>query len=159
MGKSKYVICGLLILFFIFTSGLVFELTKSKAIDHVDMPYTVALSAERTGILGIFNDNDAFCAYWLGNQSDKSIVIYGGYNAISLVMDYSKDFPRFKNTDEPRETHYVFLTTWNVEHNVLVLGSTPALRVYRPLPDLSHAQLVCWSGKAKVYLKIKHGGE
>ena len=320
--KASIIVCILLLAYFIFTSGLVFEVTASDTMDRVDMPYSIAMSGERTGAIGIYNEDDIACAewlagddakgtaailfmdvwaeipseYWVGGpeekvwtewwnnevipytatnilsfldwarQSDMMVIFtagadrelvteleiekhgepiindgyeldgylmergittifytgyatnlcvltrstgmramdslgynvvlvgdcslpvpaysctyeqaldeirtrYGGvitmaelgevggegilpihadYNGISLVLDYSGEFGRFTHS-KPVGGHYLFLTSWNVEHQKMVAGISPALRGYEPLPELNGAVTVYRKGDAIVY--------
>jgi nicotinamidase-related amidase len=66
MAKAVSIVaCVLLLTYFLFTSGLVFEVTASEMEGNVDMPYSLALSGERTGVLEIYTDGDVDCAKWL----------------------------------------------------------------------------------------------
>ena len=42
---QKWILSGILIVYFVFTSGLVFELTKSESTDKLETPYSSRLSS------------------------------------------------------------------------------------------------------------------
>jgi len=151
MGKViTFCIVGFLIAYYAFTSGAVFELTKSEVTERLDVPYSIALSNEKTRIVGVYgNNDDTDCARWLTEETDPSILIYADYCGTSLIMDLSET--RGCSYEEPRRDHYLFLTSWNTEHKKMVYGWFEGLREYEPLPDLSNAIEVFRRGDAVVY--------
>lgn len=79
MAKRFMVVtCVLLLAYFLFTSGLVFEAVGSETIDKVDMPYSVALSDDRIGVLEVANEDDVACARWLAEDrfSETSAILF-----------------------------------------------------------------------------------
>ncbi|MBA7498652.1 hypothetical protein ES704_01389 [subsurface metagenome] len=152
MGKViTFCIAGFLIAYYAFTSGAVFELTKSEATERLDVPYSIALSNERTRIIGVYDNNDdTDCARWLVEEADPSTPVYVDYCSVSLIMDLSET--RRATYEEPKEKHYLFLTSWSTEHKKMVFGWFEGLREYEPLPDLSNATEVFRRGSAVVYI-------
>lgn len=146
-----FCIAGFLIAYYAFTSGAVFELTRSEVTEQLDVPYSIALSNERTRIVGVYgNDNDTDCARWLVEETDLSIPIHTDYCGISLIMDLS-DIHR-GIYGGPESKHYLFLTSWSTEHKKMVFGWYEGSRKYEPLPDLSNATEVFRRGDAVVYI-------
>ena len=144
--QASITICVLLLAYFVMTSGLVFEVTKSQSTGSINVPYTLALSSERTGILVVYNADDVASAKWLAKNA-KEIPIVADYNGFALLMDfYFRSVP-----PKPVNAYYIFLTTWNTQHEKMVVGSGPGLRGYEPLPDLSNAKEVFRKGDAVVY--------
>jgi len=92
MGKVVTLsIIGFLIAYYAFTSGAIFELTKSEATEQLDIPYSIALSNERTRIVGVYgNDDDTACARWLVEETNPSVPIHTDYCGISLIMDLNE---------------------------------------------------------------------
>jgi len=153
VGKViTFCIVGFLIAYYAFTSGAVFELTKSEATERLDIPYSIALSNERTRIVGVYkNDDDIACARWLVEKTDPSIPVYVDYCGISLIMDLSET--RWRTYEEPEGNHYLFLTSWSTEYKKMVFGWFEGLREYEPLPDLSNAVEVFRRGNAVIYIR------
>ena len=145
-----YVICGILSVYFLFTSGLVYNIV-SGASDTIDTPYSLALSKD-DGIVGIYTDNDIRCAKWLA-ENHGDMQIYADYNGIALLMEYTTlDYLMYGGMSEKLEApSYVFLSEWNIKKNQIVIGYCAALRRYGALPDLSNAVEVHRCGNAVVY--------
>jgi len=151
VGKViTFCIAGFLIAYYAFTSGIIFELTKSETTEQLDVPYSIALSNERTRIVGVYGNNDDIdCARWLVEESDLSLSIYTDYCGTSLLLDLSEgNRPTYH---ESIGSYYLFLTSWSTEHNKMVFGWFEGLREYKPLPDLSNAMEVFRRGDAVVY--------
>lgn len=142
-------ICILLLVYFMFTSGLVFEESYGEMEGKIDLPYTLALSGERTGIVGIFNDDDVACAKWLADKYG-ALPIQADYNGYRLLLGCIHELEGFA-PPAPGSEHYLFLTSWNVKHQLMVIGVCPGLRRYEPLPDLDGAVEAFRRGDAVVY--------
>jgi uncharacterized membrane protein len=156
---TRKIILGVIIAgYFLFTSGLVFELTKSESINKLDIPYS-AISGDRTGIVGTFyTENDIDCAKWLAANTDNTSNIYADINGQLLLSGYIEPYTQivevfsFKIFFE--EPCYIFLTEWNVEHCKMVWHTGQAgLREYREIPCdiLSKKQIVYQQGKAVIF--------
>ena len=152
MGKViTFCIAGFLIAYYAFTSGIIFELTKSETTEQLDVPYSIALSNERTRIVGVYGNNDDIdSARWLIEETDPSSPIYTDYCGLSLILDIEEIRRVFH--EEPEGEYYLFLTSWSTEHNKMVFGWFEGLREYKPLPDLSNATEVFRRGNAVVYI-------
>lgn len=146
--KALALVCTLLLAYFVFTSGLVFNLTDTRTTTRIDVPYTIAMSGEEEGILGVFNDDDVDCAKWLARNAN--LPVHTDYNGGALLMGYSDNHVSVRS--QYSKAHYVFTTTWNTKHGKMVTGSCPALRAYEPLPVLNNAIEVFRRGDAVVYL-------
>ena len=145
--KASIAICILLLAYFMMTSGLVFEVTKCQTTGSINVPYSLALSAERTGILGIYTADDTACAEWL-IENKGEIPLFADYNGCALLIGFHF---WFEPMPRPTETHYLLLTTWNTQHKKMVIGACPGLRTYKPLPNLDSAVEVFRRGDAVVY--------
>jgi hypothetical protein len=89
MSKTAiWVTTGILLAYFIFTSGLVYEATGSEVTDKFIVPYSAALSGERTGLFGVYSEDDIKCAEWLAYESDSNIPIVGDGNTWLLMKGY-----------------------------------------------------------------------
>ena len=134
-------------MYFAFTSGAVYEILKCDATNRMEVPYSIPLSAERTGLAGIFNHDDINCMQWLIMNSDGNII--GDYNTRLLIAAYIPNSKGF----QPVNRGYVFVSSWNTRHQQYVEGSGVGLRIARPLPD-NLGVLVYQSGDAKIYKGI-----
>jgi len=170
---SAWLMVGVMLVYFAFTSGGVFEAIDSEVIDRVDIPYSVGLSAQRTGVVGVYNADDVACARWIAYEADVKVPILGGYNGRHLVASFVTDIPRLRESigQAPPmfsrgipEHCYIFLTTWNVEHGEYIESVSAGLRTGIALPVSISAGLrrgfglpeiwgteVFRSGKAVVY--------
>lgn len=86
---SIYIIVSILIVYYIFTSGLVFELTKCEANGRLDLPYSMSLSGWRTGITNIATKDDIECIQWLEEHRDRSLPIVTDYNTYCMIIGFS----------------------------------------------------------------------
>lgn len=154
---QKWILSAILLVYFVFTSGLVFEVTKSEVIGSMDVPYNFALSAERTGIVGVFTENDRKCAEWLMTNTDGKSPIYADINGFLLLTGYIEPYTQLEEPIagkvEMQDSGYIFLTEWNIRHNEMVLHSgQPGMRICTPLPELiKEKRIIYQSGLAVVY--------
>ena len=89
MSKTAiWLTAGILLAYFIFTSGLVYEATGSDVTDKFIVPYSASLSGERAGLFGVYTKGDIKCAEWLAYESDPTIPIVGDGNAWLLMKGY-----------------------------------------------------------------------
>lgn len=162
MEKVSITLCSVVLLaYYIFTSGVVYELTNSDTTINFGVPYSLGLSAERTGLAGIFNDDDIKCAKWMVENWDGETIIVADYNGSRLLVQYSSKFgDKFYNLqfEELPEKCYIFMSAWNVEHDKYVMGSIVGLRELRDLPKCDcdcdcKCPVVFQSGKSTIYKK------
>ena len=163
------ILSSILLVYFVFTSGLMFELTKSEVTFKVEIPYSLALSGERTGIVGVFTDGDMRCAEWIKNNSDDELPVLTDVNAGKLLEGmiiprfrlyayYGDDFLRWSlsNNIPLSGSYYVFFTAWNIDNGKLLeLPSSyvPGAREVVAISDkMVNANVVYESGHSKVYL-------
>jgi len=158
-------VAGLMIVYYIFTSGLVFEIMKSNSIDNLSTPYSAGLSAERTGVYSIYTTDDVKVVEWLAANNDGKTRIVGDYNGRNLIASYIGFSPqvkvkseRFKPTFDtlPLEA-YVFATSWNTRNGQYINNLKSAwggagLRQSFPMPEWDYP-IVFRSGDAVVYGK------
>lgn len=150
------ILSTILIVYFAFTSGFIFESTKSMSIGRLDTPYSAA-NGERTGIIGtFFTQNDIDCAKWLAVQPDKKSNIYGDINGQLLLSGYVEPYTQlievFSFHVFYEEPCFIFLTEWNIRHDTMVWHTgQPGLREYGPLPDFSSKKLVYQKGLAQIW--------
>lgn len=126
--KVTIIVSSILLVYYIFTSGLWFFLTDCQEISKLTTPFSWALSAERTGLTGIATKDDINCVKWLLYKSDPKIKITGDSNAIFMITGYteliSDTWAAIGREDRlktlyalPKEKEsYIFLTSWNTRH-------------------------------------------
>ena len=155
MGKK--IVLVFLLVYYLFTSGFVFESSGTRALERMDIPYSVAFSNYRARIVGVYNDDDLDCAWWLydymlkteyAGNDDWILVDYCG---ASLILGTSGMGRLLYVAPEDKDRYYILLTTWNVENQMYVQGWFEGTRSYEPLPDLSNARLIYKKGKAEIY--------
>lgn len=86
--KSILITLSILITYYTFTSGLVFEAIKADASSKLDLPYSIGLSAERTGIANIVARNDLECIKWLRDNRDVTLPVVTDYNTYCSVLAF-----------------------------------------------------------------------
>ena len=62
--NMKILSLGLIIPYFVFTSGAMFELTQQTNINQINMPYSISLSNHRVDMVGVFTENDLKVRDW-----------------------------------------------------------------------------------------------
>lgn len=163
----KYLL-GFLILYFLFTSGFVFEITQSTVTDAVDVPYSYNFSGYRTGVVGIFSRDDIKAAEWISGKTDQ-LMIATDYNGRLLIAGYlsvvptlSKsvfDYPVLSDLEYYGPHFYYFRTEWMTLNNKYVEAnnnskrSRVGLRDVRSLPDFNgyDSLLVFRTGDTSIY--------
>ena len=66
----KLLTVGLIIPYFLFTSGFIFEATQQTDISKVNMPYSISLSDHRVDMAAVFTDNDLDVLNWANDNID-----------------------------------------------------------------------------------------
>jgi uncharacterized membrane protein len=156
---SRYFLITILVVYFIFTSGFVFEITQSKSTAQIDVPYNTALSAERTGIVGIFTDCDVKCAKWITEKTPKNSLVAGDVNSSLLLMSFiTQDRIRKTISDKVYDyetlpkTCYIMVLDWNVRHNQFVRVAGTGTRQILDMPELNYPE-VYRCGNSRVLYK------
>ena len=67
--KPQVLVLCLLIPYFLFTSGVIFEVSKQEGISNIDMPYSIALSHSRIDMTEIPTANDIIVRDWAVSQN------------------------------------------------------------------------------------------
>lgn len=149
---------GVLLFYFVFTSGIVYEATGSNVMDKLVVPFSLALSGERTGLVGIYTDDDIRCVEWLAKNRDRSIPIVGDYNISHLMRSFVSDanemIPSILEKEQYKQC-YIVVRAWNFQHQEYIFscGRGEGLRVSRPLSsiDMTSWQEIFRSGDSVVY--------
>lgn len=163
--RKEWLLVTVIIIYYAFTSGAVFEITQSNSIDKVDTPYSVGLSAERTGVVGNYSPDDVKAVEWLEINAKPGYMVVGDYNGWHLVSAYlgmdrlREDMAMYNPTFDslPDKPTYIFTTTWNNTHGQYIdslkdIWGGAGLRGSYPMPEFGYP-VVFESGKAIIYEK------
>lgn len=89
MSKFKIIIIvSILLIYYVFTSGIVFEVIKADAGSKLDLPYSIGLSGERTGLANIVTKDDLECIMRLKDNRDKTLPIVTDYNTYCSLLAF-----------------------------------------------------------------------
>ena len=164
---KNWLACGILVVYFVFTSGLVFKFAGYKELSIQSTPPGIALSNERIGLFGVHYEGDLECAEWLAYES-KNIPIISGLHGGRLLCSYIPSFPRlFKELQDYRlitvgnlwnppeaDNYYIFLTERNVTEGVAMTYGKDFIAGTRDSGDIPdwiwQIPEVFKSGKSKV---------
>lgn len=129
-----------LVPYFIFTSGVVFELTGQQDLNKVDSPYSIALSSHRLDIMGVFNLRDSAAVTWIAGEGDKDTPVYADDHALKLfsLYDYPCKLMHFTFPEMPAAPSYIFFTSWNNGKDELAFASMgkPGMRDHVRINDI-----------------------
>lgn len=144
IGNSFLYYVALLIIlpYYIFTSGLVYEACSQNDTNVIDTPYSIALSSNRLDLSGIFNRQDGAGASWLSHNTGDNTTVYTDVHARKIIL--FQDYPchlavtEFKHKDMQIEDGYVYFTTWNVQKDELAFTNTgrPGMREHLGATDV-----------------------
>jgi uncharacterized membrane protein len=135
---------AVLIPYFLFNSGFIFEVTKSELYDVVDTPSSAALSSYRVDMKASNHREQAANEWLSGVINDKSLVyadIYAARPLNGLLSGRVGAFPR--DDRQMPENTYIYLKTWNIEKNEAVFMMRHGERIwfehisFDALPELS----------------------
>ena len=153
-----------IIAYLLFTSGLVFEAMQSDEIGVMDIPFSFGFSAERTGVAGVFSQNDIAAAEWLVKDSNQNYMIVTDCNGRSLMYGYIDIAPRMRATllgGQPTlaelnkfgSKFYLLQTEWMTKNCKYIEWSENGIGLRRAysLPDTSAYPIVFRQGDAIVY--------
>jgi uncharacterized membrane protein len=114
----------LIIPYFIFTSGAVFELSGSTDISRIDIPYSIPLSNHRVDMAGVFTANDMKVRDW-AVENDLATDTYADTHAQLLLWEkaytYWRDLRGALKTGEFKTGNYIFLSERNNESQTIIL--------------------------------------
>ena len=127
---------GLLGLYALFTSGIVYAVTGESNTLTLDIPFSLAISGEQSGLSGVFYKDDIECAKWIADNKQDKIVV-ADYNGILLLRSYiplntqienMNTYMRLEKDKDVPSNVYVFCTSWNTKHGEYVTAAAVALR-------------------------------
>ena len=152
----KYILCSILLIYFLFTSGICYELATPMVINHVESPYNIGLSAERTGITDVATQDDIKALNWLKNnaQGRKIIGDYNSYCLVHGVMQNHVNDLRYGSLTDINEGDIIFLTAWNTKNQKYIEPNGVGTREAYKLPNMKGYGLLYASGLAQVRVKL-----
>ena len=175
--KSIILVCLILIPYFVFTTGIVFEATKRDDISTLEIPYSLSLSGPRVSVTGVYTDADNVCRYWI--QENNTLPIYGDMGGASFLVEifgtYNEDIkelrmgfypvwpgayeqlPAYKVAKAVPSNAYLFLTEWNEENQRIIrytgIGLRESIAYEESAMDvlINGREVIFQCGNAKVY--------
>jgi uncharacterized membrane protein len=123
--------------YFIFNSGLIFELSKSRNIQFIDMPYSIALSSHRLDINSVFTVQDVTAATWLSNTAEDDTPTYTDIHGRLAFPDRWGDEKGFvpknrssipANTKEMTFPCRIYFRAWNSDNRMLTFPTAYGTR-------------------------------
>jgi len=127
----------ILIPYFLFTSGFIFEVTKQEDISRINIPYNIALSDHRVDLGATITENDLEVADWI--VEDAAFPLYSDLHASCLIgekigsrAEISDTFHRYENLMLP-PPYYVFIRERNVWDGKVNVWSGIGCREFFPI--------------------------
>lgn len=130
----------ILLPYFIFNSGVIFELNRNQTCSFIDIPYSVAISSYRLDLNTVFAQQDLAAASWLCKIPKEEAPVYVDDNSGKLFANRI-DFPckvAGISHDRPKagSTGYVYLRAWNVRNREVTFATGYAIRESVSFDDL-----------------------
>jgi uncharacterized membrane protein len=155
-GSLKFVALAVLIPYFLFTSGFVYEVTGQEVTDKIDTPYSIALSSYRLDLAGVFYWRDGAAAKWLAQKADSGAQVYVGGHSSRPLMRY--DFPGkitrlpqdTRDAREPLQEGYIYFTAWDMDKGEVTFAVGPGLRRHISFDDIPGLNTII-ENKARIY--------
>jgi hypothetical protein len=142
----KYILCSVLLVYSFFAGGLAYELFSPNVTDHVESPYSIGLSAERTGIFGVATQDDIKAIQWLKQNANgrKVATDYNGYcMQHGFMQNHYDGFGRYSSLTEIKSGDLVYLTSWNVRNQKYIeAAGGVGVRTAYPLPKFEGCKIL-----------------
>lgn len=147
----------ILIPYFIFNSGVIFELSRSRITNFIDSPYSIALSGNRLDLNTVFTIQDLDAAHWLCNVPISDEPVLTDYNSSKLFVNRF-DFPCkivgiSPDGVEANSAEYVYLRTWNWRNRQVTFATGYATR-----RSISFDELPWWRQITETANRIYYNG-
>jgi len=122
----------LIIPYFLFTSGILFEAFQHEDASKPDVPYSIALSHNRVDVAAVFTDNDMIVRDWAiengcfpmfldingtilwGEKTGEKSWHYLHLTDLSTLKDGHLCLP--EDTSKLPDKYYIFLREWNIQN-------------------------------------------
>lgn len=111
----RFMALAILIPYFLFTSGIIYEITGQKNTERVDTPYSIALSSYRLDLAGVFYWRDGAAAHWLAEHTDDKLTVYADMHTVMFLNDHLSggDVYLFPADAELPQDAYIYLSARN----------------------------------------------
>ena len=135
-------VLAVLIPYFIFNSGVVFELSRSQTTHFINIPYSIALSSHRVDITDRYTRQDIATIDWLSTVAGADYLIYtdhhGGRLPGSTIELGGQNWPLSpkEGAKQISSPSYIYLRTWNTQKRELTFATGYAARQSISLDDL-----------------------
>lgn len=143
---------AVLLPYFAFTSGVVFELTKTSSIEAVNMPYNTALTNHRLDLTGSLTHDDEVVRDWA--YENELEPVYGDLHAADFLYErYGTDGAySSKKIDAFPDDAYIFLRSRNNDSNTLVKWMGVGMRYFEPygIEDFGDRDILYQCGSAMI---------
>ena len=141
-GFLRFMALAILIPYFLFTSGFIYEVTGQEVTDKIDTPYSIALSSYRLDLAGVFYWQDVTAAAWLSQRGSDENSIYIGGHAIRplwlhgfLFSRHLKPLPQ-DDAGELQEDAYIYFSARNIDKKEITFAPGPGLRYSISFDDI-----------------------
>lgn len=121
IASHRFIVMAVLVPYFLFTSGLIYEFTSRVVTDRFDIPYSISLTGYRVDFIGVFTEKDGAAANWLSNPANDNLTVYAD-NHVSKLLQLSG----FEGNCElfPANGNYepgglLFFSEWNVKRKLV----------------------------------------
>ena len=152
-GYLKFVALAVLIPYFLFTSGFIYEVTGQEVTDRVDTPYSIALSSHRLDLAGVFYWQDGAAAKWLTQRAGDETNVYCDSHTRRplLIHEFQGHFIHLpRDASELQEDSYIYFTAWNLHKGEVTFAIAPGLRKHISFADIPGLITVI-EGKNRIY--------
>ncbi|GAI04285.1 unnamed protein product [marine sediment metagenome] len=111
----RFLALAILIPYFLFTSGFLFEVTGSELYGVYEAPSSWALSSYRLD-MPVFNQKEVDAAFYLVERIDNEMPVYGDEHGRLLLLEhFHGQVQSIPASGEVPQDAYIFLRTWNIE--------------------------------------------
>ncbi len=156
----KFVTLAVLIPYFLFTSGFIYEVTGQEVTDKIDTPYSIALSSYRLDLAGVFYWQDDAAAQWLTQHASDETKVYTDHQAFRPLAVH--EFPGQivglpLDASKLSEDSYFYFSTWNMSKGELTFGVSqrPGVSISGLRQSISFAEvpglITAMEGKNRIY--------
>ncbi|MDD5647526.1 MAG: DUF2206 domain-containing protein, partial [Dehalococcoidia bacterium] len=138
-GGLRFVTLAVLLPYFVFTSGIIYEVTGHNVTGRADLPYSIAMSSYRLDLAGVLSSRDGAAAQWASLNSDNVTGIYADRHAANLLNFFQFQGPLqefSRDANNPQEGSYLFLDSVNVSRGQITFALSTGLRQYVAFSDI-----------------------
>ena len=140
----RFPVLFVLIPYFIFNSGTVFELSRSQTSNFIDTPYSISLSGHRVELTTISNRQDIVAAEWIFAVRNKEYQIladhhvgwFGAQFGAETIAGKRPLNQYFYLSEEIPSPSYIYLRTRNIQERELAFNVSYAARQSVSFDDL-----------------------